>query len=235
MLLIAIIASLVLACVSSAVTRSIVYGEVITAEEKVDVIQTQLDDVNILLDNEIFSLNDTIFQLNNKTEFIMNLTTQLTQKSQEVINLVGEKSLLNITLFHTQQWLYENLTIIDALNMNYNVTEADVISFIENDTTDNLTYDALNFSCSDFSAMVNNHAMTLGINSSVIILRFEDTTSGHALVGFNTTDKGTIYFEPQTDERVVNLTIGKEYWTECIIGSHADHANDTIRRIIKIW
>jgi hypothetical protein len=35
-------------------------------------------------------------------------------------------------------------------------------------------------------------------------------------VAFNTTDKGLLYYEPQTDEKV-NLQVGKDYWADCVV------------------
>ena len=68
---------------------------------------------------------------------------------------------------------------------------------------------------------------------------FDGTDTGHAIVGFNTVDRGMVYVEPQTDEWVENFKIGKQYWTECIVPNdgyfYEDSAHDTIREILVYW
>ena len=59
-----------------------------------------------------------------------------------------------------------------------------------------------------------------------IEILFKNSVS-HASVAFNTTDKGLVFFEPQTDELVI-LEINKEYWYECINSSKYDQDPDSI-------
>jgi hypothetical protein len=61
---------------------------------------------------------------------------------------------------------------------------------------------------------------------------------GHAIVAFNTTDRGVVYFEPQSDEMVL-LKVGARYYT-CIVvkpGYHYDPPshNDTILSFNVVW
>lgn len=58
---------------------------------------------------------------------------------------------------------------------------------------------------------------------------------GHAIVGFNTTDEGMIYVEPQTDEIVKNLEIGKRYWSECVIPNSDESDYDNTIDYILIY
>ena len=55
----------------------------------------------------------------------------------------------------------------------------------------------------------------------------------HAIVSFNTTDKGIVFFEPQTDD-LVELEAGKDYWTECIKNSTLDYEKNK-KNIVNSW
>ena len=85
--------------------------------------------------------------------------------------------------------------------------------------------------------MVNNNAEDMGISCAVVIINFN--LSSHAIIAFNTTDRGMVYFEPQTDDVVRNLEIGNDYWTDCLINDpgwyYVDESDDTIESIMTYW
>jgi len=114
---------------------------------------------------------------------------------------------------------------------------SEVVTFIRNDRTDKISYDEERFSCLDYATELNNNAEKQGIRCYVVELYFED--SAHAIVGFDTVDKGMVYIEPQSDEFVKNLEIGNDYWTDCVIPENGyyyeEELDDTIIRIITYW
>jgi len=246
-MIIAIVASVVLACVSAAVTRSAVDMEVKSKQNEIESLKTQIENVTGLLDNATSSIIDMFFNLDEKANIISNLNDEIISKTEEITVLTDELGLVNIELLITQQWLAENLSYIEDLENGtcpecpgcepepYNVTQADIEAFLLDDTTDSEIYDSQNFTCIDFSAMLNNNSVANDIETCFIHLYFYNG-SRHALVGFNTTDAGIVYVEPQSDEWVVNLTVGNDYWTDCVVGNHTSPLyNDTIRRIITVW
>jgi hypothetical protein len=90
-------------------------------------------------------------------------------------------------------------------------------SFLASDNTDSQTYDEIDYNCYDFASSVCNHAFELGYRCGFVYIELsnstEDFTAGrptaaHAIVCFNTTDKGLIFIEPQSDLEV-SLTIGE--------------------------
>jgi hypothetical protein len=139
---------------------------------------------------------------------------------------------------------------LDALQANYDRTTAgygyvlkdptyrELKSFIAADRTDENEYIVDSYVCEDFSADVKVHAMQQKIRCAYVSIRFIGDKA-HAIVAFNTTDKGIVYIEPQSDEEV-NLQAGKHYWQQCVIpkpGTYylAPDYNDTIARFTNIW
>ncbi len=96
----------------------------------------------------------------------------------------------------------------------HNPTYEEAYNFILNDTTDVNTYNDSSYNCAHFSRDVNNNAEKQGMRTAYveITLRWQP----HAIVAFNTTDRGLVFFEPQSDE-LVELEIGKDYWAECVV------------------
>jgi len=113
----------------------------------------------------------------------------------------------------------------------------ELMTFLTTDKTDAEKYDALNYNCFDYSADVNNNAELAGIRCAFVTITYPQSP-GHAIIAFETTDKGLIYVEPQSDSRV-NLVIGKRYY-QCVVPKPgyyytAPSYNDTIKEIEVIW
>jgi hypothetical protein len=142
--------------------------------------------------------------------------------------------------------IQENL---DALQINYDrmttgygyvlkdPTYQALKSFLAADSTDANLYDINNYVCVDFSTAVKANAIKQKIRCAYVIIDYPGGT-GHAIVAFNTTDKGIIYIEPQHDDEV-NLQIGKYYY-QCIIpkpGHYYEKPNydDSVVDIKVIW
>jgi len=99
-------------------------------------------------------------------------------------------------------------------------TYDEAISFIEFDKTDQNEYVPGNYTCVDFAANFKHNAMTAGYKCAFVYIEFRKFA--HAVVAFNTTDRGIIYVEPQTDE-LINVEVGQALYGEIII------------RVIIIW
>jgi len=123
----------------------------------------------------------------------------------------------------------------DAFHL-HNPTFEETISFLEEDKTDSNEYLEDEYVCSHFAADVNNNAESQGIRCALVDIRFP--RSGHAIIAFDTTDEGLVYFDPVSDERV-RPAIGKDYW-RCIEPRPGYHYaepsfDDTIVDIVVIW
>jgi hypothetical protein len=179
------------------------------------------------LQNQILNLSDSVFSFNNE---IYILQDNLNSTNNELQNINAS--------------LVENLTELEYLKTGNKYQQHDplyseVATFIANDRTDELPYDDENFDCDNYVELINNNAENQGIRCALVIIYFYDSNAGHALVGFNTADKGMVYIEPQTDDWVENLEIGNDYWSDCVIPSgnydYEEKPDDTIRQILHIW
>ncbi len=66
---------------------------------------------------------------------------------------------------------------------------------IVTDDTDRLTYVNPSFTCSDFAEQVHDNAEKAGIKAALVLIKFNDSATGHALNVFNTTDMGLVYID----------------------------------------
>ncbi len=145
---------------------------------------------------------------------------------------------------YLNQSLQENSTQLSNLLSGdtyefYDPTSSEVAQFMANDNTDGLPYDSQYFNCLHFSQTFIANAMQLSMRCALVIINFDETNISHAIVGFNTSDNGMVYIEPQFDQWVGNLEPGNDYWTECIVFNgiyeHVEDPNDTIREILTFW
>ena len=121
-------------------------------------------------------------------------------------------------------------TVVSLHNPTYN----ELIEFLARDTTDSKPYIEGEYVCSDFSAEVNNNAEAKGIRAAFVIIRLpQEVPAEHALIAFETKDKGLIFIEPQLD-KVVKLAIGQHYWPLVGRTIPTDY-DDTIVEIQIIW
>ncbi|MDP2901208.1 MAG: hypothetical protein Q8O47_09595 [Candidatus Bathyarchaeota archaeon] len=109
-------------------------------------------------------------------------------------------------------------------------TYSEMISFIATDRTDDNNYVDTSYVCHDFSYDVKTNAFNAGYRCFWVGIEMGDHTvqTGHAIVAFNTTDRGIIYIEPQSD-RVMNVQIGKPYWDRSRYS--APSYDDTVTKI----
>lgn len=90
----------------------------------------------------------------------------------------------------------------------YNPTHKEMREFLARDETDSCSRITGEFVCSDFAAQLNNNAEANGIRAAYVRIRAKEW--GHAVVAFETVDRGLIFIEPQSD-REVKLVIGESF------------------------
>ena len=89
-----------------------------------------------------------------------------------------------------------------------NPTHKELRRFLESDKTDSNPYISNEYVCFEFATQVNNNAEANGLRAAYVRLRFENWA--HAVVAFETADRGLVFIEPQSD-REVKLVAGKPY------------------------
>ena len=101
---------------------------------------------------------------------------------------------------------------VDIINSQYanDVTTSELLNFIEFDKTDENEYERDGFNCVNFSKMLHDNAEEYGIKAGVVIVMFEDNHSGHAFNVFNTTDKGLVFIDSCSGDRIIRkLKVGE--------------------------
>lgn len=89
-----------------------------------------------------------------------------------------------------------------------NPTFQQVKDFILKDTTSRNRFILNKYECRHFATDVNNNAEAAGLRCAFVLLCFNN--GQHAVVGFDTVDKGMIYIEPQTDA-AIQAEVGGRY------------------------
>jgi len=141
------------------------------------------------LETELKSINNELGIVNNK---IINTNINIDQK---ITNLNSVKSDI------------EKLQSGKKVEL-HDPTYIEVQHFLSRDKTNKIPYNKYSFNCVNFAMEVNNNAEENGIRC--VYVGVDLTGVDHACVGFYTTDKGMMYFEPQDDSRVY-LKIGRRY------------------------
>lgn len=113
-----------------------------------------------------------------------------------------------------------------------NPTYSELQEFLAGDETNSNEYITGEYTCFDFAAELNNSADASGIRAAYVRLRAKEWA--HAVVAFETVDRGLIFIEPQSD-RDVDLVVGKIYpWWQVGATSPLGY-NDPLVEIQIIW
>jgi len=92
-----------------------------------------------------------------------------------------------------------------------NPTFQEVRDFILEDPTSRNQFVLNQYECRHFATEVNNNAEAAGLRCAVVLLCYKK--GQHAIVAFDTTDRGMIYIEPQTDA-AIQPEVGSKYQGE---------------------
>ena len=96
-------------------------------------------------------------------------------------------------------------------------THKEMWEFLAHDDTDANPHVVGEYECVDFSAQLINNAKANGIRAAYVHIRAKEWA--HALVAFETVDRGLIFIEPQTDD-VKKVAVGASYWGRTIVEFH---------------
>ena len=199
-----------------------------TAKKELDATKTDLESTVVALSTTELKLQTTKEELlSTETELAATLD-RLSTKQTELDDRENELSELQIS--------YEGLmtghgyTIKDP---SYN----EMLRFLEDDDTDKAEYIQGDYECIEFTTDLCNSAEEQGIRCAYVSVRFPEGR-GHAIVAFNTIDRGLIYVEPQYDD-LVDIVIGKPFY-KCVIPKEGvtytkPSNDDTILEVLIAW
>jgi hypothetical protein len=122
--------------------------------------------------------------------------------------------------------------VLDGAGTGYTLrdpTFLELLSFLADDKTDRNPYTP-SYTCINFAADVKNNAFEAGYRCGFVYIKFKD--SAHAVVCFNTTNRGLVFVEPQYDD-IVTLKIGESYAAQngYVIPSY----DDKIQSYVIVW
>ena len=101
-------------------------------------------------------------------------------------------------------------------------TYQEMLEFLAGDKTDENNYVPNVYECRHFATDVCNNAERSGYRCAFVSVSFAE--EGHAIVAFNTVDRGLIFIEPQDDSEV-KVEVGKTY----------DPVGKTVTEILIAW
>jgi hypothetical protein len=92
-------------------------------------------------------------------------------------------------------------------------TYQEALEFVRSDQTDGNEYNQT-YTCFDFASDFVSDALREGYRCAYVIIEFPEAE--HAIVAFDTSDKGLVFVEPQNDE-LVTLAVGQTYLGRTVV------------------
>lgn len=121
--------------------------------------------------------------------------------------------------------------VVDGAGHGYNLrdpTYREAIAFMSSDRTDLNKYIVDVYTCRYFTRDFIENAMDQGYQCHYVSIRYED--GAHAIVAFNTVDRGIIYIEPQND-KILTPKVGEPFYPR---DQYSVTWDDTIIEIMMI-
>jgi len=91
----------------------------------------------------------------------------------------------------------------------------EVVTFLAEDQVDKNEFVNLYFDCVSFTKALRDNALKKGIKCGIVTFTLEstvdDSVMGHAINAFETTNRGIVYFDPQTDGERFGIEVGGYY------------------------
>ena len=149
------------------------------------------------------SLNAVVVDVDNSSYPVYNLPYPVFYKDAIIIGADGH----DVNLVHNK----------DATNVSY----AQVIQFIQQDTTDRIPYSHRKFMCGDYSERVHNNAEASGITCGFVFIDLIGSID-HAYNVFNTTDRGFVFVDCTRFDSTVDMIINEVYQPHSLDGEGVD-------------
>lgn len=214
-----------------------------------DSTKTELESTKIERDSTKIELESTKVTLGSKETELNSTKEELHSTQTELTSTLDKFNTTQSELESKREELTERETELADLQISYeglmtghgytikDPTYNEMMRFLRADDTDKADYIKDEYECVEFSTDLCNGAEEEGIRCAYVNIRFPDG-KGHAIVAFNTMDKGLIYVEPQFDD-LVRVEIGKSFH-KCIVtkaGYYYEKPDydDTIEEVLIAW
>ena len=175
--------------------------------------QTQLSTTQIQLSTTQSQLSSANSDLSSAKSQLADTQSQLASSMQQLTDYKKTMLALGITVHSsTTTWTFNGLTWTHNDNPQaVNPTWNQLITFIALDKTDQHPYDIKSFNCVNYATTVYNNAETSNIETATVTLNLRNSTTGHAVNAFITSDYGLVYVDCTEHDVIARIEAGKVY------------------------
>jgi len=175
--------------------------------------QTELNNTKTQLSSTQSQLSSTTSELTSTTSLLSDTQSQLASSMQQLSDYKKTMLALGITIHSsTTSWTFNGLTWTHNDNSQaVNPTWNQLMTFIAQDKTDQYPYNINSFNCVNYSTTVYNNAETLNIETAMVTLNLRNSTAGHAVNAFITSDYGLVYVDCTGNDAIARVETGKVY------------------------
>lgn len=98
-----------------------------------------------------------------------------------------------------------------------NPTWQELLDFLRTCQVDQIPFNPPSFSCADYAEALYNDSEAAGIRTAFVAVHFYDSSIGHSLNAYQTTDRGLVFIDAtqtttfQSEYKIVDLKVGKAY------------------------
>ena len=154
-------------------------------------------------------LTSTQAELTSTEQTLTSTQAELTSTKQTLATAQETLRGLGITLSTSKAC--NDVELVDNLEAT-NPTWRQLMAFLSTDQTEQHTYIAGVYDCSEFSRDIHNNAEAAGIRAAEVQVKFRNEYEGHALNAFLTTDYGLVYVDcTKPPDTIARVKAGKEY------------------------
>jgi hypothetical protein len=121
----------------------------------------------------------------------------------------------------------------------HDVSYKELVNFLDNDDTHENKFEKGIFECTNFSLALRENANKAGIRCALVYIDLSEYF--HMVVGFNTTDKGMMYYDNQFGQFIKEPEVGSKYLVIIKDGatvdglSFSDDISVQIDKVYVIW
>lgn len=175
--------------------------------------KTELSSTQTQLSTAQSQLSSANSELASTKARLSDIQSQLSSSQQQLLDYRKTMQALGITVHSpTTAWVFNGLLWEHTDNPQAaNPTWNQLITFVSQDNTDQNPYDVKSFNCVNYATTVYHNAETLKIESAVVKLNLRNSSAGHAVNAFITSDFGLVYVDCTGKDTIARIEAGKPY------------------------
>jgi len=175
--------------------------------------QTQLSTAQNQLTAVNSQLSSTQSQLSSAQSQLSSTQAQLASSQQLLADYKKTMQAMGIAVHSaTSTWDFNGLQWTHSDNaQSANPTWNQLLTFVAQDKTDQHIYNLRTFNCVNYATTVYNDAEALGIEAATVTINLKNSTVGHAVNAFITSDYGLVFVDCTQSDKISRVEAGKLY------------------------